>query len=162
MKLVIILILLSIGAVAALGFLGQQMGIDPIKVEAPKLPSFDLPSSASNEGVYKWKDSNGQWHFGDAPPDNAGMLQQVSLDPAQNVVRAFKTEVPESEKTETPATAMTTEPDSSQASPGQMMLKMQQQLAEEKIQSAPITPSEILMKLQQQLGGTASENNRNQ
>ena len=157
MKLVVILVLLTIGAVAALGFLGQQMGIDPIKVEAPKLPSFDLPNSVSNQEVYKWQDSNGQWHFGDAPPDNAGMLQQVSINTEQNVIRAFKTEEPEPEATETPATAMTTEPGSTQPTPGQAMLMQQQQMAEEKMQAAPITPSEILMKLQQQMGENSSE-----
>ena len=149
MKLVIILVLFSIGAVAALSFLGQQMGIDPIKVEAPKLPSFNLPQSGSSSGVYKWQDSEGQWHFGDAPPDNAGMLQQVNINTEQNVVRAFKTQAPEPGAGDPTSTETSGETSDTQPTPGQSMLLKQQQMAEEKIQSAPITPSELLMKLQQ-------------
>lgn len=149
MKLVIILVLFSIGAVAALGFLGQQMGIDPIKVEAPKLPSFNLPQSSSTGEVYKWQDSEGQWHFGDAPPDNAGMLQQVNINTEQNVIRAFETKAAEPETNESASTDTPAETNDAQPTPGQAMLLKQQQMAEEKMQSAPITPSELLMKLQQ-------------
>ncbi len=133
MKLVTILILLSLIAVGTLAFLGKQFNMDIIKIEAPKLPSFnsmdELGTSLTNTTtIHKWQDANGQWHFGNEVPDEVGHSQEIVIYTDQNIVQHYKTEAKQAEK--------------SSASP--------EQSAEQALGMSPTLPSQMLLKLQQQ------------
>lgn len=56
-------------------------------------------SSAQNN-LYRWQDTNGQWHFGDAANSNGHAVQAVELPPqAKNVVKMPKIKPLKSKKT---------------------------------------------------------------
>ncbi len=87
-------VIFMIGALAFLFFMGKQMGI-----KAPEMPELKIPTAlkeitaAKNEagepiidtGVYKWKDSDGRWHYGDNPPEHT-KTQIVDVDPNRNII----------------------------------------------------------------------------
>ena len=67
------------------------------KPEATGTASFS-PSSAT---VYKWKDAQGQWNYGDQPPSDNPTVSTLQVDTNTNIIQSLKIEpeVPEEEIT---------------------------------------------------------------
>lgn len=138
MKLVTILIIVTAVAIAALAFLGKQMGMDIIKLEAPSLPSIssmsDVESTVTGTTtVQKWQDANGQWHFGNAAPVGAN-AQEMQIRTDQNIVQHYqapKAAATDQTMADDANLGMEEELGMSGALPSQMLLKMKQQSAEQ-------------------------------
>jgi len=137
MKLVFTLFILTIVAIAALAFLGKQLGVDVVDIKAPTLPTInsvnDVESAVTGSvTVHKWQDKNGQWHFGDQP-DELTPSQEMVIHTDQNVIQAYKPPTTANSGNKTPADdpeladelGMGTGP-----LPSQMLLQLKQQAAE--------------------------------
>jgi len=81
--------------------------------ELPKLSIFN--NSGSQEVVstpvttYKWRDSEGNWHISDTPPNNI-VYEMVTVDPNTNVIQALKSPPVVEKHTALPAIEEPTQP----------------------------------------------------
>lgn len=64
-----------------------------------KLLSSDKPAasgtssfSPSSATVYKWKDAQGQWHYGDQPPSDNPTVSTLQVDTNTNIIQSLKIE----------------------------------------------------------------------
>lgn len=74
-----------------------------------KLLSSDkgAPAISTNSGssatVYKWKDAQGQWHYGDQPPSDNPTVSTLQVDTNTNIIQSLKIEPEAPEEPEVPA-----------------------------------------------------------
>ncbi len=83
MRIVVSATLFIAIALGALYLLGQRTG-----VEAPRLtlPQLELPSgSGETVRAYKWRDGEGNWHYGDTPPPGV-KAEPLDIDPDANLI----------------------------------------------------------------------------
>ena len=45
------------------------------------------PTSTS---IFKWQDEQGQWHYGDAPPENNPSVSSLQVDTNTNIIQSLK------------------------------------------------------------------------
>lgn len=98
-----VLLALPVLAAAALFVLPLRQDGGPLlrwgELKAPGLPELELPSvtfpkailpQATPDGdavaVYRWRDRQGIWQYGDAPPEGTP-FETVALDPGANLVK---------------------------------------------------------------------------
>jgi len=82
------------------GFSGGMSEFDDLKAKAPK----NITNVVTDEKVkvYKWRDKNGLMQFSNSPPP-AGEVEQIELNPNENIVQAVKVPVEEVEQKQTAA-----------------------------------------------------------
>lgn len=68
------------------------MSLPEIKDLSPSSLVSNTPSISSDRTVYKWKDTNGVWHYGDQPPEGSQFSTLVVNDQT-NIIQS--TPVPE-------------------------------------------------------------------
>ncbi len=73
--------------------IGESVG------QLPEEVSENL-KGGDKQTVYKWQDASGAWHYGEAPPDNAASLREVTLRPNENIVQSLKAPEQEAESDE--------------------------------------------------------------
>lgn len=78
-----------------------MMSLPEIKDLTPSSLVSNTPNMSSDRTVYKWKDANGVWHYGDQPPEGSQFSTLVVNDKT-NIVQS--TPVPE--KTPMPTTTI--------------------------------------------------------
>ncbi len=55
-------------------------------------PSSNTTSFGSGTTVYKWQDAQGQWHYGDQPPENNPSVSTLQVDSNTNIIQSLKVE----------------------------------------------------------------------
>lgn len=78
-----------------------MMSLPGLKDLSPSSIVSNVPSPASNRTVYKWKDHNGVWHYGDQPPEGVQFSTLVVNDKT-NIIQS--TPVPKTDSAPTKAT----------------------------------------------------------
>ncbi|MDQ7074282.1 MAG: DUF4124 domain-containing protein [Gammaproteobacteria bacterium] len=69
--------------------------------------------NSSESGIYKWQDQQGEWHYGDAPPNTASATP-MHINLQQNVINAVTAKKPQHEEKPT-ETSQAEEPSSGSA-----------------------------------------------
>jgi hypothetical protein len=87
--------------------------LNPAKFLSSDKPATSGSSfSPSSTTIYKWQDAQGQWHYGDAPPDNNPSVSTLQVDTNTNIIQSLKIEPDEPEQLEgVPAPAKQTLPE---------------------------------------------------
>ncbi|ASP37798.1 hypothetical protein CHH28_03520 [Bacterioplanes sanyensis] len=66
---------------------------------APEMRPDVLSTESTRQTYFKWQDANGQWHFGDEPPEGV-QVHSVNVDTAANILQpvAVAKKQPEADK----------------------------------------------------------------
>jgi Domain of unknown function (DUF4124) len=59
-------------------------------------PKGGATTASSEQTFYKWKDAEGNWHYGDRPPPGSGNVSTLQVDTNTNIIQSLKIE-PEEE-----------------------------------------------------------------
>ena len=66
------------------------------------VPINVISTDETRQTYYKWQDDNGQWHFGDEPPEGV-TLHEVNIDTAANILQPVAVAKKDVEKPESKA-----------------------------------------------------------
>lgn len=95
----------ALGLLLLLMFFGlndPEQASEPVAEEAqPEIPAFEglVPSPISTEGpdiVFKWQDTDGNWHYADQPPEQ-GPWNTLAIERADKNRAATRTSNPETD-----------------------------------------------------------------
>ena len=99
-----LLAFIVIGLSAYLGYVKTgKWPWDMMRFKAPDIAMPSLPKlggdskSGETNLIYKWKDSEGGWHYSSELPEDGAVFEQIDVDPNANVMDAVKVSVEEPE-----------------------------------------------------------------